>query len=70
MGCFFGDLFSDVRELSEGYDFCGVIAALDFALVGALKGAVDGDDPAWARHLQLEIGVVEDDHELHVAWMS
>ena len=24
----------------------------------------------WTRHLQLQIGVVGDDHELHVAWTS
>ena len=41
-------------------------AALDFALVGMLKGGADGDDPAWARHLQLEVGVVGDGHELYV----
>ena len=44
VGCFFGDLFFDVCKLSRGYDHCGVIAALDFALVGALKGCADGDD--------------------------
>jgi hypothetical protein len=30
----------------------------------------DGDDPVGARHLELEIGVVGDDHELGVAWSS
>ena len=47
-----------------------MIAALDFALVGALKGGADGDDPAWARHLQLEVGVVGEGHELGVAWSA
>jgi hypothetical protein len=28
----------------------------------------DGDDPVGARHLELEVGVVGDDHELGVAW--
>ena len=42
---FFGDFFSDVHELSGGYDRCDVIATLDFALVGMLKGGADGDDP-------------------------
>ena len=37
--------FSDVRELSGGYNRYDVIVALDFALVGTLKGCVDGDDP-------------------------
>ena len=50
VGYFFGDLFSDVRELFGGYDRCGVIVALDFALVGTLKGGANCDDPTWARH--------------------
>jgi hypothetical protein len=33
----------------------------------SLCGA-DGDDPVGARHLELEVGVVGDDHELGVAW--
>ena len=36
--------FSDAHELFGGYDRCGVITTLDFALVGALKGGADGDD--------------------------
>ena len=48
VGCFFGDLLPEGREFSRGYDRCGVIAALDFALVGTLNGGANGDDPAWA----------------------
>ena len=51
VGCVFGDLLSDGRELSGGDDCHGVIAALDLALIGTLEGGVDGDDPAWAQHL-------------------
>ena len=47
-----------------------MIAALDLALIGALEGGADGDDPTQTWHLQLHIGVVGDDHELHVAWKS
>ena len=47
-----------------------MIAALDFALVGTLKGGADSDDPTIAWHLQLEVGVVGDSHELRVAWSS
>ena len=43
-----------------------MITALDLALIGMLEGGADRDDPAWARHLQLEVGVVGDGHELHV----
>ena len=34
------------------------------AAVGLLKVALDGDDPLRARHLELEVGVVGDGHEL------
>jgi hypothetical protein len=33
----------------------------------SVRGA-DGDDPVGARHLELKVGVVGDDHELGVAW--
>ena len=35
-------------ELFGGEDCCGVTAALDLAIIGALEGGVDGDDPAGA----------------------
>ena len=47
-----------------------MFAALDPALVGTLEGGVDGDDPTWTRHLQLQIGVVGDGHELCITWTS
>jgi hypothetical protein len=33
----------------------------------SVRGA-DGDDPIGARHLELEVGVVGDGHELGIAW--
>ena len=45
-------------------------AALDLAFVGPLEGGADGDDPMGARHLQLEVRVVGDGHELRIAWTS
>ena len=45
-------------------------AALDLALVGLLEGGADGDDPVGAWHLQLEVCVVGDGHELRVAGSS
>ena len=48
VGRFFGDLLLDGGELSGGDDCCGVIATLDLALIGALEGGADGDDPAGA----------------------
>ena len=37
----------------EAMIYCGVFTALDLALIGAIEGGADGDDPAWTRHLQL-----------------
>ena len=45
-------------------------AALNLALIGMLEGGANSDDPAGARHLQLEVRVVGDGHELRVAWTS
>ena len=53
VGCFFDDLLPDYRKLLGGDNYHGVFTALDLALVGALEGGVDGDDPTWTRHLQL-----------------
>ena len=47
-----------------------MIATLGLAFVGTLEAGVDGDDPVWAWHLQLEVGVVGDGHELRVTWSS
>ena len=66
--CSFDDLLPDGRELFGGDNRCGVFAALDLALIGVLEGGADGDDTARSRHLQLQIGVVGDGHELCVAW--
>ena len=45
-------------------------AALDLALIGLLEGGADGDDPVGTQHLQLEVCIVGDGHELHVTWTS
>jgi hypothetical protein len=49
----------------EGF---GVLHALHVAFVRVLVRGADGDDPVGARHLELDVGVVGDDHELSVAW--
>ena len=67
IGCFFGDLFPEGGELSRGDDCCDVTAALDLALIGVLERGADGDDPVGAQHLELEVCVVGDGHELCVA---
>jgi hypothetical protein len=30
----------------------------------------DGDDPVRARHLELEVGIIGDNHELGIAWSN
>jgi hypothetical protein len=45
-----------------------VLHALHVAFVRVSVRGADGDDPVGARHLELEVGVVGDGHELGVAW--
>jgi hypothetical protein len=53
--------------LSEGLN---VLHAFHVAFVRVAVRGSDGDDPVRARHLELEVGVVGDDHELGIAWSS
>jgi hypothetical protein len=46
----------------------GVLHALHVAFVRVSVRGANGDDPVGARHLELEVGVVGDGHELGVAW--
>jgi hypothetical protein len=55
----------------EGLGFgegLSVLHALHVAFVRMSVRGSDGDDPVGARHLELEVGVVGDGHELGVAW--
>ena len=45
IGRFFGDLLPEGGELPGGDDCRGVATSLDLALIDALEGGVDGDDP-------------------------
>jgi hypothetical protein len=51
--------------LGEGLN---VLHALHVAFVRVSVRGPDGDDPVGARHLELEVGVVGDGHELGIAW--
>jgi hypothetical protein len=51
-------------------DGLSIIHALHIAFVRVSVRGSDGDDPVGARHLELEVGVVGDDHELGVARSS
>ena len=56
-----------------GLVFClslRVLNALDVALVGMFERRSDSGDDLRTRHLQLEVGVVGDGHELGVARTS
>jgi hypothetical protein len=55
----------------EGLGFgegLGIFHALHISFVRVSVRGADGDDPVGARHLEHEVGVVGDDHELGVAW--
>jgi hypothetical protein len=55
----------------EGLGFgegLSVLHALHVAFVRVSVRGSDGDDPVGARHLELEVGVVGDGHELGIAW--
>ena len=47
---------------------CRNVVVFPFVEVGLAKVATYGDDPMRTRYLELEVGVVRDDHELGVAW--
>jgi hypothetical protein len=65
-------LLGEALQVSdEGLGFgegLGVLHALHVAFVRMSVRGADGDDPVGARHFELEVGVVGDDHELGVAW--
>ena len=50
------------------YDSLGVLDALYVTAVCMLVRGLDSDDAVGARHLELEVRVVGDRHELGVAW--
>jgi hypothetical protein len=55
----------------EGHGFgesLGILHSLHVAFIHVSVCGADGDDPIGAWHLELEVGVVGDDHELGIAW--
>ena len=66
VGRFFNDVLADGCKLHRGEGCQSELAALGLTLIGPLERSVDSDDPTRAQHLELEVGVVGDDHELHV----
>jgi hypothetical protein len=70
VGCLLGEAFQVGDEglgLGEGLS---VLHALHVTFIRVAVRGSDSDDPVRARHLELEVGVVGDDHELGVAWPS
>jgi hypothetical protein len=58
-----------VRDEGLGFgEGLGVLHALHVAFVRVSVRGADCDDPVGARHLELEVGVVGDGHELGIAW--
>ena len=59
------------EALQVGDEGLGLGEGLSVLHVAFLRVSVrgsDGDDPVGAQHLELEVGVVGDSHELGVAW--
>ena len=54
-------------KLSGALDYLPILDALDVALIGVLEGGADSEDFLGSGHLQLEVSVVGDGHELCVA---
>jgi hypothetical protein len=70
VGCLLGEAFQVSDEglgLGKGLS---VLHALHVAFVRVAVRGSDGDDPVRGRHLELEVGVVGDGHELGVAQPS
>jgi hypothetical protein len=61
-------ILPDGRKFLGDDDHRGELAALHLTLVGALEGGVDDDDLVWAWHLELQMSIIGDGHELHVVW--
>jgi len=54
-------------ELGRTLECLPILDAFDVALVRVLEGGADGNDALGTGHLQLQVGVVGDGHELGVA---
>jgi hypothetical protein len=65
-------LLGEALQVSdEGLGFGEGLSVLHTLLVAFVRVSVrgsDGDDPVGAQHLELEVGIVGDGHELGVAW--
>ena len=62
---------ASTMEADEGlglHDGLGVLDAFDVAVICMLVCGLNRDDAVGTRHLELEVGVVEDRHELGIAW--
>ena len=55
------------QELRFDYGL-GLLNALNVALLRVLAHGDDGDDADEAWHLELEVGIVGDGHELGIPW--
>jgi hypothetical protein len=62
-------LLGEALQVSdEGLGFGEGLGVLHVAFVRVPVRGANGDDPVGARHLELEVGVVGDGHELGIAW--
>jgi hypothetical protein len=70
VGRLLGEAFQVGDEGLRLHESLGVLHALHVAFVRVAVRGSDGDDPIRARHLEVEVGLVGDVHELGVAWSS
>ena len=58
-------IYNDLITLRRcGFPF----AEIGVVSEGVQEGAMHNDDAVWSQHLQLQVGVVRDRHELGIAW--
>ena len=68
--CLSGKGLESRGKLGGALDRLPVLNAFSVAFVGVLVGGTDGDDPLRSSHLQFEVRVVGDCHELGVPWVT
>jgi hypothetical protein len=66
-----GNLINEILQVDNeclGLNEClDILDALNGALIGVAVCGADGDDPDRDWHFQLEVGVIQDSHELGIA---
>jgi hypothetical protein len=59
-----GQSFLHLLELYECHQSVGHLVALLIAVIGSLDVSPNGDDSTWSWHIQYQVGIVQNYHEL------